>query len=82
MLGLGKVTCEFCKTRVSKRRARRGQDARRACICDGCYGLWEKSGRRCPGCKTEVRGVQDVGIFVDARELGHSDCGGARLLRA
>jgi hypothetical protein len=82
MFGLGKVTCEFCKLRVPRRQAPRGQDARRASVCDKCYGAWEKSGKKCGECKTDVRGMQDVGIFSDARRLGHADCGGARLLRA
>ena len=82
MLGLGKVTCDLCQERVSKRKARRGQDPRRACVCDSCYAGWEKSGRSCAKCTTRVAGMQDVGIFADPKGLGHSDCGGARLLRA
>jgi hypothetical protein len=82
MLGLGKVTCALCQGRVSRREARRGQDARRACVCGSCYTGWEKSGKSCAKCGTRVAGMQDVGIFVDPHGLGHSDCGGARLLRA
>ncbi len=82
MFGLGKVTCELCKARVSKREARRGQDARRASVCGGCYAGWEKAGRNCAKCGTRVVGMQDVGIFVEGSGLGHADCGGARLLRA
>ncbi len=37
MLGFGKVTCELCRLRVSRRRARRGQDAHGACVCGACY---------------------------------------------
>jgi hypothetical protein len=82
MLGLGRVTCDLCKARVSKRHARRGQDARRACVCDSCFTGWEREGKKCAECKTPVRGMQDPGIFGDGKGLGHSDCGGARLLRA
>ena len=81
MLGLGKVTCELCTTRVSRRDARRGQDSRGACVCGGCYAGWEKSGRTCVKCDTRVVGMQDVGIFFERKGLGHADCGGARLLR-
>jgi len=82
MFGLGKVTCELCKSRVSKRQARRGQDAQRACVCGPCYAQWEKAGRKCVECGASVRGMQDVGIIVARKGLGHSDCGGARLLYA
>lgn len=82
MLGFGKVTCELCHARVSKRQARRGQDAHGACVCGVCYAQWDKDGRRCVECGTSVRGMQDVGIFASRKGLGHSDCGGARLLFA
>ena len=82
MFGLGKVTCELCRSRVSKRQARRGQDAQGACVCGPCYVQWEKAGRKCVECGTWVRGMQDVGIIVARKGLGHSDCGGARLLYA
>jgi len=52
MFRLGKVTCELCKSRVPKRQARRGQDARGACVCGACYALWEKAGRKCVECGT------------------------------
>jgi len=29
-----------------------------------------------------LRGIQDVGLFVDRKGLGHADCGSARVLRA
>ena len=82
MFGLGKVTCDLCKTRVARRQARRGQDHRRACVCDRCFVAWETGGKKCVDCQTAVRGVQDFGIFADGKGLGHTDCGGARLLRA
>ena len=64
MFRLGKVTCAFCKIRVSRREARQARDGTRA-VCDAA-----------------VRGMQDVGLFVDRTGLGHADCGGARVLRA
>jgi hypothetical protein len=82
MFRFGKVTCELCKSRVPKRHARRGQDAQGACVCGACYAQWEKAGRKCVECGTSVRGMQDVGIIVARKGLGHSDCGGARLLFA
>lgn len=82
MLGFGKVTCALCGLRVSKRQARRGQDARGACVCGACYAQWDKNGRLCVECRTPVRGMQSVGIFVARKGLGHSDCGGALLLFA
>ena len=82
MLGFLRVTCQFCSARVSRRQARRGQDGRRAFVCNGCYERWDQAGRKCLGCETSVRGMQDVGIFVDRKGLGHADCSGVRLLRA
>ena len=82
MFGLGKVTCELCQSRVLKRHARRGQDARGACVCGACYTAWDKAGRKCVECGSAVRGMQDVGIFAARRGIGHSDCGGVRLLYA
>jgi hypothetical protein len=82
MFRLGKVTCAFCKIRVSRREARQAQDGTRACVCGACYAAWEKDGRRCVVCDTAVRGMQDVGLFADRTGLGHADCGGARVLRA
>lgn len=82
MLGFLKVTCEFCNTRVPKSAARRGQDDRRALVCNACYEQWENAGRKCAACETSVRGMQDVGIFVDRKGFGHADCSGVRLLRA
>jgi hypothetical protein len=82
MFGFGKVTCELCRSRASKRQARRGQDAHGARVCGACYTQWDKAGRKCVECGTPVRGLQDVGIFVARKGLGHSDCGGARLLYA
>jgi len=51
-------------------------------VCSPCYAQWEKAGRKCVACGTSVRGMQDVGIIVAHKGLGHSDCGGARLLYA
>lgn len=82
MFGLGKITCGSCKTQVRRREARKAQDGSRACICDRCYGEWEKTGRKCATCNDPVRGIQEVGLFRDRSALGHADCGGARLLRA
>ena len=82
MFGLGKVTCEICKARVAKRRARRGQDGRGSCVCNTCFTAWETAGKKCAECQTAVRGMQAPGIFAGGKGLGHSDCGGARLLRA
>jgi hypothetical protein len=82
MLGFGKVTCELCQSRVPKRHARRGQDAQGACVCGACYARWDNAGRKCVECGTPVRGLQGAGIFVARRGIGHSDCGGARLLFA
>jgi hypothetical protein len=82
MFGLGKVTCALCQSRAPKRDARRGQDAQGACVCGACYTQWEKTGRKCVECGTAVRGMQDVGIIVARKGIGHSDCGGARLLYA
>jgi hypothetical protein len=82
MLGLGKVTCLFCGTRVNRREARRAQDASGACVCGGCWSQWDTAGRTCAACETPVRGIQDVGLFADRKGLGHADCGGARVLRA
>jgi hypothetical protein len=82
MLGFGKVTCDVCGARVSRRDARKAQDAKGACICGVCYARWEKAGRKCAACETPVRGMQDVGLFGDRKGPGHADCGGARLLRA
>lgn len=79
MFRFGKVTCELRKSRVPKRHARRGQDSQGACVCGACYAQWEKAGRKCVECGTSVRGMQDVGIIVACKGLGHSDCG-ARLL--
>lgn len=82
MLGFGKITCGFCKTRVRRREARKTQDGSGVCICDRCYGAWDQAGRKCAACDGAVRGVQDVGLFSDRSTLGHADCGAARLLRA
>jgi len=82
MLRLGKVTCELCQSRAPKRHARRGQDAQGACVCGACYAQWEKAGRKCVACGTAVRGLQNVGIILARKGIGHSDCGGARLLYA
>ena len=82
MFGLGKVTCLFCGTRVSRREARKSQTADAAFICGECYTRWDRSGRKCSACDTQVRGMQDVGLFADRKALGHADCGGARVLRA
>ena len=82
MFGFIKVTCEFCNTRVPRREARRGQDGRGAFVCPSCYEQWEKAGRKCVACETSVRGMQDVGIFVDRKGFGHADCSGVRLLRS
>ena len=78
----GKVTCLFCQTRVSRREARKGQDTNGAYVCGSCYARWDTAGRRCAACNTQVRGMQDVGLFIDRKGLGHADCGGVRVLRA
>lgn len=80
MFGLGKVTCSCCNSRVRRRQARKGQDAQGAYVCANCYTRWETTGRKCTACATQVRGLQDVGLFVDRRGLGHADCGGVRVL--
>lgn len=82
MLGFGKVTCGICKAQVRRHDARKAQDGSGFCICDGCYAAWEQSGRQCAACASAVRGLQGVGLFSDRSGLGHTDCGGARLLRA
>lgn len=82
MFGLGKVTCLFCSARVRRRDARRAQDAKAAFVCGECYAQWDRSGRKCPACDTQVRGMQDVGLFADRKGFGHADCGGVRVLRA
>jgi hypothetical protein len=82
MFRLGKVTCGFCRARVSRREARRAQDGIGTCVCGACYAAWEKTGRRCTVCDTPVRGMQDIGLFADRKGLGHADCGGVRVLRA
>jgi hypothetical protein len=82
MLGFGRVTCLFCGTRVSRRDARRTQNAARAFVCGACWAQWDKTGRKCTACDTPVRGMQDVGLFSDRKALGHADCGGARVVRA
>jgi len=82
MLGFGKVTCLFCGARVPRRDARKAQDAAAAYVCAACYARWDKGGRKCVECDSQVRGMQDVGMFTDRKALGHADCGGARVLRA
>jgi hypothetical protein len=82
MLGFGKVTCSFCGTRVRRRDARKAQEKRGDYVCETCYALWDKSGRTCAACNTRVSGMQDLGLFVAQKGLGHADCGGVRVLRA
>ena len=82
MFGLGKVTCAFCNTRVSRRSARRTQMDRSEYVCEGCYARWDTSGRKCSACDTRVSGMQDIGMFTAEKKLGHADCGGVRILRA
>jgi hypothetical protein len=82
MFGLGKVTCSFCNARGRRRDARKALDAKGVFVCASCYAAWEKSGRKCIACDTPVRGLQDVGLFTDRKNLGHTDCGGFRVLRA
>jgi len=82
MFGLGKVTCSFCTTRGSRRDARKALDANGLYVCGVCYGRWDKAGRKCAACDTQVRGMQDSGMFADRKGLGHADCGGLRVLRA
>lgn len=80
LLGFRKVTCSCCASRVRRRQARRGVDGGNAYVCGGCYSRWEQTGRKCTACDTQVRGLQDVGLFVDKKGLGHADCGGVRVL--
>lgn len=82
MFGFGKVTCAFCSNRVRRRAARRTQNDRSEYLCEGCYTQWDAGGRKCAACDTRVSGMQDIGLFLAQRTLGHADCGGVRILRA
>ncbi len=81
MFGLGKATCTVCGTRVAKKEARRGRDGKAVAVCNGCYERWERGGRTCAGCRSQVQGAQEVGVFPVLRGLGHADCGSVLLLR-
>ena len=80
VLGFYRVTCSCCASRVLRRHARKGMNGGNAYVCTSCYARWEQTGRKCTACDAPVRGLQDVGLFVDRKALGHADCGGVRVL--
>lgn len=82
MFGFGRVTCSFCNGGARRRDARKALGAKGVFVCASCYGRWEEAGRKCVACDSPVRGIHDVGLFPDKKNLGHADCGGLRVLRA
>lgn len=79
MFGWTKVSCAICAALAPRNRIVRTRGEPHVVICRTCYEAWTAAGRLCAGCQTPVRGAQEVGVFLERRELGHADCGGVML---
>lgn len=74
-----KMRCAMCAALVPRNRVMHTRGEPHVAICRACYEGWTAAGRLCAGCQTPVRGAQEVGVFLERRDLGHADCGAALL---
>ena len=78
---IGRFRCLACDgLRSVGDRSRRSSYRRGSGVCRPCYETWERSGRKCARCKSEVKGGQELAFFTDQKGFAHYDCGGTRLV--
>ena len=77
---MGRFRCQACETRQpTANLAGRLAQKRGVGVCRKCYEDWQRGGRVCAKCKSDVKGTQEVAFFPDRRAFGHFDCGGIKM---
>ena len=74
-----KMDCALCEKPFLKRGGKVFMENGKGGVCSTCFEKWRAEGSRCAACHHGVSGTQEVGFFLQQKNLGHYDCGGMRL---